>query len=128
MKPFSQWTQLDVERHNAKTGSRLPVSAAPTAGAAREADIQDEIEGWLKNNCHRAWYDRKRMDKPTTSRVGVPDFVGVIDGKAFGLEVKRPGAKATTEQLGELAWMRKAGAKTAVVYSLDEAIHFFKTI
>jgi len=87
--------------------------------------IQSDIEEWLKTQSHRAWWDVKRTDQRTTSRIGVPDFIGVFAGVPFGLEVKAHGKKPTTEQLGELAWMRKAGAKTKVVYSKDEAVEFF---
>jgi hypothetical protein len=103
-----------------------------------ESVIQEEIESYLRSICHIAWWDRKRMDMATTSRKGVPDFVGCIMvsdmiskrtyGVPFGLEVKRSGEKPTTDQLGELAWMRKAGARTAVVFSKEEAVEFFNSI
>ena len=91
-----------------------------------ERDIQDSIEEWLKSQSHRAWWDRKRMDRPTTSREGIADFIGIFSGVPFGVEVKRPGEKATIKQLGELAWMRKAGAITAIVFSKEDAINFFE--
>lgn len=86
--------------------------------------IQEEIEGWLKSQVPRVWWDRKRTDKATTSRPGVVDFVGTFKGFPFGIEVKRPGQKTTPEQDGELLWMRMAGAQTKVVYSKDEAVEF----
>lgn len=89
-----------------------------------EAEIQEGIEQWFKTQSHRCWWDRKRMDKATTSRAGVPDITGVFASVAFGIEVKRPGQKPSAEQLGELAWMRKAGAQTAVVFSVEEAKDF----
>jgi len=93
-----------------------------------ENEIQQEIEDWLMTQVHQCWWDRKRMDRPTTSRVGVPDFVGSWRGRAFGLEVKKPGGKPSTEQQGELAWMRKAGAVVGVVFSKEEAVEFFMKI
>jgi hypothetical protein len=90
--------------------------------------IQEQIESWLMTQSHRAWWDCKRTDRATTSRKGVPDFVGVFAGVAFGIEVKKPGGKPTIDQLGELTWMRKAGAKTAVVYSKEDAVNFFNSI
>ena len=87
--------------------------------------IQEDIETWLKTQSHRAWWTTSRFDKATMGRCGIPDFIGVFSGVAFGLEVKKVGNKPSTDQLGELAWMRKAGAKTAVVYSKDEALEFF---
>lgn len=100
----------------------------PPGREVGKGGTQDQIEEWLMTQSHRAWWDRKRTDKATTSRKGVPDFVGVISGISFGVEVKRPGEKATIDQLGELAWLRKAGAKTAIVFSKDEAVEFFNNI
>lgn len=130
MKPFSQWTQADVEAHNAKATKRTSVALERRAEAKSAqlevgtGGIQDDIEQWLKTQSHRAWWSRSRTDKATTNRIGTPDFVGVFAGKAFALEVKRPGKKPTTEQLGELAWFRKAGGIAAVVYSKDQAEAF----
>lgn len=130
MKPFRDWTQADVEAHNAKSARRTEV-ALETRAAAKAGQmevgrngIQDEIEQWLKSQSHQAWWTRSRTDKATTNRIGTPDFVGVFAGKAFALEVKRPGKKPTTEQLGELAWFKKAGGIAAVVFSKDQAEEF----
>lgn len=151
MSGFRNWTPEMVEAFNAKqaasksarsraqspwpTETAASIIGAPTVKELRqqgckmlEDEIQEQIEAWLRTQVHRAWWDRKRMDKPTTSRKGVPDFIGTFAGVAFGLEVKRPGEKPTTDQLGELAWMRKAGAQTAVVFSKDEAVEFFLSL
>lgn len=130
--PFKDWKPIDAERFNAKN-SRVKIAASEPAKGSKQLEagpggIQEEISDWLKSQCHQAWFDLKRYDMPTTSRKGIPDFVGVFAGVAFGVEVKRPGFKPTVEQLGELAWMRKAGAKTAVVFSKAEAIQFFQSI
>lgn len=126
MKPFRDWTQADVEAHNSKTAKRdlQPEAAKSDQKEVGTGGIQDEIEQWLKSQSHRAWWSRSRTDKATTNRIGTPDFIGVFAGKAFALEVKRPGKKPTTEQLGELAWFRKAGGIATVVYSKEEAENF----
>ena len=80
----------------------------------------------MKLQIPHIWWDRKRTDKATTSRIGVPDIVGVYKCRSFALEVKRPGQKPTMEQLGELKWLELAGAKTAVVFSKDEAVKFLE--
>ena len=85
-----------------------------------ESEIQDEIEDWLRSQSHRCWWSRSRMDKPTTGRVGVPDFLICFEGWFVAVEVKRPGNKPTTEQRGELAWIRKAGGIECVATSLGE--------
>ena len=60
------------------------------------------------------------MDKPTTGRVGVPDFLICFSGLFLAVEVKRPGKKPTLDQCGELAWIRKAGGIECVATSLSE--------
>ena len=142
MSTFKNWTHATVAEHNNRV-RRQPAVLTIAAGQHEvrmkkatvrlgsrmlERDIQEEIEQWLRTQVHRAWWDRKRMDVATTSRKGVPDFIGSFAGVPFGLEVKRPGEKPTTDQLGELAWMRKAGAATAVVFSRDEAVAFFLSL
>lgn len=120
--------QADGSYSPPKKGVVVVAESKPATSKKLESDIQDEIEQWLMTQGYRAWWDRKRMDVPTTSRKGVPDFIGCFSGVPFGMEVKRPGEKPTTEQLGELAWMRKAGAITAVVFSKEEAIVFLTQI
>lgn len=143
MNPFSGWSASQVAAHNERIVQQRTKRAAPIGLIAEsiqkeqlkktqrldrrpilEAEIQEGIEQWLKTQSHRCWWDRKRMDKATTSRIGVPDITGVFDSVAFGIEVKRPGQKPSAEQLGELAWMRKVGAQTAVVFSVEEARDF----
>lgn len=103
---------------------------APPAAPARklalsllsEAEIQQSIAAYLDGLGRECFYVWHRMDQPTTCRVGTPDFVGWIRGRPFALEVKRPGAKETREQAGELMRGQLAGAKVAVVHSLGEAV------
>lgn len=54
-------------------------------------------------------------------RAGLPDLIGVIDGRMFGLEIKRPGLKATPLQAATLVRIRDAGGIGEVVTSWDEA-------
>jgi len=90
--------------------------------------IQSQIEEWMKSKFPSLWYDVKRSDKATTSRIGVPDYVGFYHGVGFAMEVKAKGNKPTAEQLGELMWADRAGAKTRVVYSKDEAVEFLESL
>ena len=143
MNPFSKWSAAEVSAHNERVVAARTKKAAPIGLVAEarqreqlkktqrldrrpilEAEIQEGVEQWLKTQSHHCWWDRKRMDKPTSSRLGVPDFIGAFAGIPFGMEIKRPGQKPSAEQLGELAWMRKAGAQTAVVFSVEEAKDF----
>lgn len=52
---------------------------------------------------------------------GIPDLIGCIDGRFFGLEVKRPGGRATALQSAILRRIEQAGGIAAVVTSVAEA-------
>ena len=118
-------TSAEVDAYNRKHADASAASiiqGAPTQSRDErmESEIQDEIETWLRIQSHRCWWHRSRMDKPTTARVGVPDFLICFEGWFIGIEVKRPGKKPTIEQRGELAWIRKAGGIECVATSLHE--------
>ena len=53
-------------------------------------------------------------------RPGVPDLILLHRSKAYGLEVKRPGADPTPVQLAVHGRMRGAGCPVAVVRSADD--------
>lgn len=57
---------------------------------------------------------------------GVPDLVGVVHGRFFGLEVKMPGEKATPVQQARLNAIARAGGIAAVVYSPEEAVRILQ--
>lgn len=110
------------ERVTPKAGVMFASTATPSGQKEiGKGGIQDEIEDWLKSLGVRAAWDRQRTDKPTTSAVGRPDFLGVVNGHAFAIEVKQPGKKLTPAQQAELHRWHCAGAITAVVHSLAEA-------
>lgn len=119
--------RLTPEQYTALLARRAPAEAsAPSNSAVREADIQDAIESLLKSFGRDCYYVRSRMDKPTTCKVGTPDFIGWLRGMPFQLEVKRPGGKETREQAGELMRGRLAGSTSAIVHSVAEAEIFFR--
>lgn len=53
---------------------------------------------------------------------GTPDLIGCVNGRAFVLEVKRPGQRPRRIQEYELEQWRKAGAIAGVVTSVEEAL------
>ena len=114
----------EAEQRAKKATQRLDPSPPRKLPMSRlsEAEIQQSIAAYLDSHGRECFYVWHRMDQPTTCRVGTPDFVGWIRGKPFALEVKRPGAKETREQAGELLRGQLAGAKVAVVHSLGEAV------
>lgn len=124
MTTFEYEAYLAKQRH----APQLRIRTWKKVPEVAEHIIQDAIEAHLKTLVPKCWYVRARMDVPTTVRKGVVDFNGWWNGKPFMMEVKRPGQKPTVEQSGELLWGKLAGAKTAVVYSLEEAVDFMRTL
>jgi hypothetical protein len=53
---------------------------------------------------------------------GLPDVMGIYNGRGFGLEVKRPGNKPTPIQLAMMEKIAAAGGLVAVVHSPEEAL------
>lgn len=142
--PFANWTKAQADEHNRRIErAKLPkITTAASlmaeimeretkkktvnlraANGKSEADIQQEIEDHLKSLGRECWFTRSRMDRATTQRCGIPDFLIVWRGKPLAIEVKRPGCKETREQAGELLWFNLAGGTSAIVHSLQEAKH-----
>lgn len=81
---------LTPEEHQAKTDAK------------RERELHDRIEALLR--IRGITYVHSRMDKPSTIRVGLPDFMFCLPReKGFGIpmaiEVKMPGEEPTPEQV-----------------------------
>jgi hypothetical protein len=55
-------------------------------------------------------------------RAGASDLLLWADGKAYALELKKPGGRATAAQTEFLADMERAGAYCAVAEGLDPAL------
>jgi Holliday junction resolvase len=51
---------------------------------------------------------------------GLPDIIACKDGKFIGLEVKRPGGKATTLQKVTLKAIESSGGICGIVYSVED--------
>jgi hypothetical protein len=118
MSTFSQWTQAEVEQHNARVqpANRIPPSAPDPSP---ESKLHEQIIAFCKQ---RGWYYvHSRMDKPTTTQKGVVDFVIAIPGaQTLWVEAKGAKTKITREQAGTLHWLGTLGHRTAVVRSLAE--------
>ena len=134
MSTFKNWTQADVDRRNAEIAAAAVIQGNPlvkmtvdkqSEDARKESEIQEDIESFLKSKMPRCWWTRSRMDRPTTNRVGVPDFLVCYNSRFIGIEVKRPGKKPTHEQRAELAWIHSAGGNVAVVTSRGEVESLF---
>ena len=96
-----------------------------TNTAPLESSITKKILKWLNEqpNC----YAEKTFGGSYGS-AGKPDINGCFQGKAFQLEVKRPGGKATKLQKITLSKWREAGAIAEIVTSLDEVKNIIENI
>jgi hypothetical protein len=84
----------------------------------REKAIVKSIQARLKTFAHCVC--RKRHVAMGVG--GDPDLYGVLDGRHFEIEVKRPGQSPTPLQEQRLAAWRAAGALAGVAHSVDEAL------
>ena len=53
---------------------------------------------------------------------GLPDIVGVYNGKMIAIETKMPGGRLSEIQKHRLEEMRQAGASVVVAHSVEEAL------
>lgn len=127
MNPFATWTQADVDGRNLKmrpllaegTPEEQQVKAA-VKSITQERDLHDAIEAYCRARGYL--YIHARMDVPSTIQVGHPDFTIFMPGqKCCFIECKRPGKKATIEQLGKVAHAKKLGFIAAIIDNFDEA-------
>jgi len=104
-----------------KLNPHLPpsVSKPPSKVAAREKDIHGEIIDECKA---RGWYYvHSRTDAPTTTALGVTDFIiARSGGVVWWVEVKRPGQKLTLEQAAVRVMLLHLNQNYALVHSLEE--------
>ena len=118
------WDQHRVDAHQAKF---TPKHRQPddVQGVKLEGELHDKIEAELKRR--RWYYVHSRMDKPTTTELGVTDFIIAVPANAAGefprtlwLEAKRHGAKLTKEQNIVRHILKAAGHWHEVVYSMKQ--------
>ncbi len=93
-----------------------------------EKDIQKLIVGWLESKgCqvrknHTTGIPDGKGGFRKNATKGKPDLTATIkpEGKLFDIEVKRPGNKASPEQLEFLEATKMAGGLAMVAFSLEE--------
>lgn len=129
MGTFKNWTDAEVALHNRKVAGDLSktqqiIMSSPEV--ERESKLHDDITDY----CHRkGWLViHSRTDKPTTTAKGVSDFIIVTPNTVCFVEVKRPGKKATAEQLAFLAMVSKLGWPNFIVHSMDEFCSYMEMI
>jgi hypothetical protein len=120
---------MSQEEYRAYEARRNPMRPVPVDSGfdEPESELQQSIETYLKSLGVTCWYARCRMNKATTfTRKGIPDFFVIWKWKPYLIECKRKGEKPTPEQAGELHWARLAGARTAVVTTLEEVVQLLR--
>jgi Holliday junction resolvase len=58
---------------------------------------------------------------------GTPDVLAIRDGRAYWMEVKRPGEQPTKIQQHRMRELEAAGCRVTVVYSASDARHFLES-
>lgn len=73
-------------------------------------------------------FHRARSDKKSTIAAGEPDFLCVWCSHAVYIECKVPGGKLSEAQEKRIAFLRKAGNKIVIAYSLQDCVEAVKDI
>lgn len=85
-----------------------------------ETRLQRKIKEALKEKYGGFWV--KIHGGPFQAR-GLPDLLGIVNGKIFWLEVKRPGKHGTSLQLKTILQLRENGVVADLVETVEEAIN-----
>ena len=84
----------------------------------REAQLQSSVMAWLKRNIDpSSSFVWKASDKFVS---GIPDIIGVTDGRMWAIELKVGNNKQTPLQRETMERLLRAGVTCGVCYSLDE--------
>lgn len=133
-----RFSQLDVDRINARNSKKPQVFNDPMAYLGKESDLHDQIEAELKR---RRWhYVHSRTDRKTTQAKGCPDFIIAAPGRSiyqgggfdtclattYWIEVKKKGGKLSPEQNVVRHVLTALGHNHAVVYSFQEFLDVIK--
>lgn len=116
-------SQAEYESHLAR---RRPLDAPAAEGVDDEAQLHRDI---LDECARRMWIAfHCRMDRPSTTTVGQPDFIICADGgRTFYVEAKTRKRKLSTEQAALKAWAEKLGHTVHVVRSLAQFLEVVGT-
>lgn len=112
---LSQSEYEDVQR---RLDSSKKVSGK-AVDAPLESRLHEQIEAELKRR--RLYYVHSRMDRATTTQLGVTDFIiAAPNGITYWIEAKRKGGKLTPEQTITKHILTALNHRYATVYSFDE--------
>lgn len=111
-----RFTTAEYQAYLARTA---PKQVTAKEGVEREADLHDDIRAECRR---RGWIAiHSRMDKPTTSAIGDPDFVILAEnGKTYLVEAKSRTGKLRPEQLALRVWAHRLGHTIHLVRSMQD--------
>lgn len=85
-----------------------------------EKEMHITFESWL--NLHNLPFIHSRMDRATTTNLGVPDFAVFYQERALLIEFKMPSSMLSEDQKTYHAKLDKVGASPVVCFSAEQAI------
>jgi hypothetical protein len=89
-----------------------------------ETALKNQINNYLKSLGRDIWFFK--VHGSSAQKAGVPDTVGCINGRFFGMEAKAGNNQPSLKQDREINLIRLAGGSAGVVWSLDEAKRFIE--
>lgn len=84
-----------------------------------EADVTRQIRDVLKVCRIFHW---KQWQGPMSQPRGVSDILGIYDGKLLAIEIKKPGARPSPEQVRFINRINTEGGIGFIAYSVDDVI------
>ena len=127
-------SQFEYENMQRRVDAGRRVDSSPLLDGnpvERESDLHDQIEAELKRR--RWYYVHSRMDRATTTQLGVTDFIiaapptgNVGQPRTFWVECKREGEKLNKEQTVTKHVLLALGHKHFVVFSFEEFLDQIK--
>jgi len=110
------------ERKPLGKAGALPEEVDVKAAKIAEKKLQEQCESWLRRN--NLFYLRMPMHKPTSIRVGWPDYTLVLPGgRAVLIEIKVAGGRVSEDQkILHEEYQSLTGQKVEIVVNYDQFV------
>lgn len=92
---------------------------------AKEKDLQNKVISVFKKVFKEDMWFSKISDRYNR---GIPDIVGCVCGRFFGLELKRDKGRPSELQLYTINRIEKAGGTVCIVRTVEESLMTIKSI
>lgn len=124
-KVLSKMSKADRAKLPGKSGLTAS-ECAEVQIAKSEKELQAQISGMLRR--HGIYAISQPMHKRSNLKVGTPDFLFSVKGRAIAWEIKMPGQSPREEQLFAMRQMSMNGWLCDVIRSYDEAFRLFNEL